>query len=181
MDRSGSRYWSLHCLQSRIQGSSDRHEESCGRPRKSQGAVHRTQVQGRDGIGKCIVWEVKAFARQTCRLSPKGLHSGSSILEDRTSRSCFSVNKRLISVTSCSIFLGSCSTAACLQSSVQCSLSFITALMPHEFLQTLRTQCLSPYAGIVNDGSLSVTVFTVLNPPGCSWYLFAHYRVSRRH
>jgi hypothetical protein len=58
MDRSGSRHWSLHCLQSRIQGSFDCDEESCGRPKKSQVAVHRTQVQGRDGIGKCIVWGV---------------------------------------------------------------------------------------------------------------------------
>src|ERR1700737_4733218 len=55
----------------------------------------------------------------------------------RPSRSCFSANKRLISVTSRNIFFGSCSTAACLQSSVQCSLSFISALMPPEFPQTL--------------------------------------------
>jgi hypothetical protein len=41
----------------------------------------------------------KALPRHTGRPSSQGLHLQSSILEDLTSRSCFSANKRLISVT----------------------------------------------------------------------------------
>lgn len=49
-------------------------------------------------------------------------------------RAVRSANSRLISVTSCSSFLGSRSTDACLQRSVHSSSSFMSTLMRFSFL-----------------------------------------------
>jgi hypothetical protein len=148
MARHRSRHRRVHFLQSRVQGSPHRHEEGCRRTREPQSPVYRTQMQERDGIGKCIVWEL---ITPSLRIGVSWTsYFSSPVVAIPATRFCFSANNRLISVTSSSSFFGSCSTAACLQSSVQCSLSFISALMPPQFLQTLRTRFVLPYAEIAH-------------------------------
>ena len=55
---SGSRHWSLHRLQSPVQGPDDGYEAGCERTRESQASIHRTPMQGRDGIRDCTVREL---------------------------------------------------------------------------------------------------------------------------
>ena len=62
---------SLHALLSRVQGSSDRYEEGCGRARKPQASIRQAQVQGRERgqpslYGGVAIFRFKPAERRLC-------------------------------------------------------------------------------------------------------------------